>query len=108
MKAVLIYAKWCGSCKILDPKLKALRAETSFPGAEFVTLDYTAKDEAVFYAAARKAGVEDAVRAHMVGKVKTGQLLLVSQRKDRVVGVVTKSQSNKEIETLIMTTLAGA
>ena len=51
-KAVLIYADWCGSCKILDPQIEKARAMGHIPGLEFVVLDYTTKDDANFYAQA--------------------------------------------------------
>ena len=43
-KAVLIYADWCGSCKVLDPKLKKAKEIGPMPGLEFITLDYTDKN----------------------------------------------------------------
>jgi len=45
-KAVLVYADWCGSCKILDPAVKKAQSMGPMPGVEFVVLDYTDKDEA--------------------------------------------------------------
>jgi len=53
-KAVLIYA---GSCKVLDPKLKKAKEIGPMPGLEFITLDYTDKNSASFYAQAEAAGV---------------------------------------------------
>ena len=47
-KAVLVYADWCGSCKVLDPKLQTAKNMGKIPGLEYVTLDYTRKNENVF------------------------------------------------------------
>lgn len=90
-KAVLIYADWCGSCKVLDPKIKKVKAMGPMPGLEYVTLDYTAKDADDFYAQAAAAGVDDAVKAYLDGTIKTGQLLLVDLDDQKVVGKVTKT-----------------
>lgn len=95
-KAVLIYADWCGSCKVLDPKVKAAQA-MSIPGVDFVTLDYTDKDEAAFYAAADAAGVGEAITAYLDGTVKTGQLLLVDLDDQKVLTKVTKTFETPDI-----------
>ena len=76
-KAVLIYADWCGSCKVLDPKVKEVQSMGNIPGLEFVTLDYTAKDANAFYVQAEAAGVGEAVKTYLDGTIKTGQLLLI-------------------------------
>lgn len=96
-KAVLIYADWCGSCKVLDPKIKAAKAMGAVPGLDFVTLDYTNKDENAFYAQAKAAGVEAAVRAHLDGTIKTGQLLMVDMDDQVVLDVVNKTMDAQQI-----------
>lgn len=89
-KAVLVYADWCGSCKVLDPKIEKVKSMGAIPGVEFVVLDYTAKDADAFYASAKAAGVEAALRTHLEGTIKTGQLLLVDMDDQTVRGVVKK------------------
>lgn len=96
-KAVLLYADWCGSCKTLDPKIKAAQAMGNIPGLEFVILDYTDKDADALYAQAAAAGVEKAVRDHLNGTIKTGSLLLVDVDDEKVVGKVTKKFEPTEI-----------
>ena len=97
-KAVLIYADWCGSCKILDPRIKAVKESGQFSDVDFVVLDYTARDEDAFYKAAKKAGVKKAVRAAFDGKsVKTGQLFLINAEGTEILGTVTRKHTEKEI-----------
>lgn len=100
-KAVLIYADWCGSCKVLDPKVKKVQSMGTLPGVEFVTLDYTAKDADEFYAQADAAGVGSAVKTYLDGTIKTGQLLLVDLDDQKVVGKVTKTLEPAEILTAV-------
>lgn len=95
--AVLIYADWCGSCKILDPKLRAAQQQNEFENVRFVVLDYTDRDEEAFYTAAAEAGVGDAVRTYLDGTIKTGLLLLVDADDNKVVTKVTKTFSEAEI-----------
>ncbi|MEM9599930.1 MAG: thioredoxin family protein [Pseudomonadota bacterium] len=96
-KAVLIYADWCGSCKVLDPKIQAVQAMGSMPGVEFVTLDYTERDADDFYAQARAAGVEQAVRTELDDTIKTGWLLLVDVDDRRVLSKVTRADDTAQI-----------
>jgi len=100
-KAVLIYADWCGSCKVLDPKIKKIQAMGPVPGLDFVTLDYTAKDADAFYAQAEAAGIGTAIRAHMNGTIKTGQLVLIDLDDEKVVGKVTKTMNPADIVTAL-------
>jgi len=92
-KAVLIYADWCGSCKVLDPAVKKVQSMGTVPGVEFVVLDYTDKDAANFYAQAEAAGVNTAIRDYLGDTVKTGQLLFVDVDDAKVIGKATKADA---------------
>ncbi|MEO0452225.1 MAG: thioredoxin domain-containing protein [Pseudomonadota bacterium] len=75
--AVMSYADWCGSCKALDPKVKAVQATTAFEGVEFTLIDYTSRDADAFFADAETLGVAETMRATFPDKIKTGRLYLV-------------------------------
>ncbi len=99
--AVLVYADWCGSCKALDPKIKEVQARGEMAGLEFVTLDYTIRDEANFYAQAKAAGVDEAVKTHLNGTIKTGHLLLVDLDDQKVLSTVTRTFEPDQIATAL-------
>jgi len=107
-KAVLVYADWCGSCKVLDPKLQTAKTMAKIPGLDYVTLNYTLKDEGVFYAQANEAGVEKAVKDYLDGTIKTGVLLLVDMNDQTVVGKVTKTSEPAEIVTAMKDAVAAS
>ena len=97
-KAVLIYADWCGSCRILDPRIKAVKESGQFEDVAFVTLDYTARDEKAFYKAAKEAGVKKAVRSAFDGtSIKTGQMFLISADGTEILDTITRNHSETEI-----------
>lgn len=106
--AATVYADWCGSCKTLDPKIKAVQAANVFDDLIFVTLDYTAKDDAAFFAAADSAGIGEAVRAHLAGGVKTGQVILVDVDDNASVGTITKEMDSAGIVTALKSALEAA
>ena len=105
--AALSYADWCGSCQTLDPKIQEARASGDL-GAAFVTLDYTAKDNDAFFAAADAAGIGDVVRGKYADGVKTGQLLLIDVDDAKIVSVVTKTMSAEEIASAVKDAAAEA
>ena len=108
-KAVLVYADWCGSCKVLDPKIKTVKAMGDIAGLEYVTLDYTNKMSNDFFAQAEASNIGVAVKAYFPdGKIKTGQLLLVDIDDQKVIGKVTKSLEAPEIVTALKDAVAAS
>ena len=99
--AVMSYADWCGSCKALDPKVKAVQAANTFDGVEFATIDYTSRDADAFFADAETLGVADAMRTTFPEKVKTGRLYLINLDSGEVIGTVDKSMDEAAIKTAI-------
>ncbi|MEO1553343.1 MAG: thioredoxin family protein [Pseudomonadota bacterium] len=99
--AVLSYADWCGSCKALDPKVKAVQASNSFDGVEFAIIDFTPRDADAFFADAETLGVADAMRATFAEKIKTGRLYLVNLDTGDVISSVDKSMDEAAIATAI-------
>ena len=99
--AVMSYADWCGSCKALDPKVKAVQATNTFDGVEFATIDYTSRDADAFFADAETLGVAGAMRATFPDKVKTGRLYLINLDSGDVIGTVDKSMDEAAITAAI-------
>jgi len=108
LAAVLIYADWCGSCKVLDPKVKSIKAGNNFKMTKFVTLDYTDKNADNFYASADAIGVSQAVKAHLAGTIKTGQMLLIDLDDKTVVGVIKKDMSESDMVKTIRSAASNA
>lgn len=108
LKAVLIYADWCGSCKILDPKVEAIKAGQDFAGTEFVKLDFTDKNRKAFVLAAREAKVGRALKPLIAEKIKTGQLVLVDMDDRKIVGVIKKDMSEADMIAAITAAADGA
>lgn len=104
--AVLSYADWCGSCKALDPKVKAVQAANSFSGVEFATIDYTSRDVDAFFADAETLGVAEAMRATFPEKIKTGRLYLVDLDTGAVVSSIDKSMDEAAIAAAISDAVA--
>jgi len=108
-KAVLVYADWCGSCKVLDPKIKAVQSMENGAELEYVTLDYTNKNLKDFFSQAKASDVGSAIEAYFPdGKIKTGQLLLVDVDDQKVIGTVTKSLEASEIMETIRDAIAAS
>ncbi|MEM0928621.1 MAG: thioredoxin domain-containing protein [Pseudomonadota bacterium] len=105
--AALSYADWCSSCKMLDPKLAAVRQNHALEGITFVTLDYTERDSGAFFMAADNAGIGEAVSSHFAAEVKTGLLLLVDPATQEVVSVINKTMSETEILSALTAATAG-
>lgn len=95
--AVLSYADWCGSCKVLDPKIKAIQATNAFEGVEFATIDFTSRDKDAFFADAETLGIGETMRTKFADKVKTGQLFLVDLGSGEIISTVDKSMDDAEI-----------
>ena len=98
--AAMSYARWCGSCKALDPKVEAAKATGTFEGVEFALLDYTDRDADTYFANADTLGVGDTMRSLFADSVSTGRLYLISLETGDIVATIDKSM---DIETIAQT-----
>ncbi len=101
--AVLIYADWCPSCKIIEPKLSSARSQGPIEGVKYLTLDYTTRDKNAMFAAADGLGVGEAIRTQLGDEVLTGILLLVDIDNKKVVADLRKELSVDELRSAIVT-----
>jgi thiol-disulfide isomerase/thioredoxin len=99
--AVLSYASWCGSCKALDPKVKAVQAANAFEGVEFATIDYSSRDADAFYSDAETLGIGETMRSQFGDKIKTGRLYLINLDTGEVISTVDKSMDETAIAAAI-------
>ena len=106
--AALSYADWCGSCRVLDPKLAAIRTGAPIEGVTHVVLDFTDKDEAAYFAAADESGIGEALRAYYSDGVGTGRLLLVDLDDKTIVDVIGRDMTEAEIRAALETAAAAA
>lgn len=100
---VVFYADWCGSCKILDPKLKeAYNSLENKDAIEMVILDLT-NDETAAKAAdlAASYGLSDIYQAN---SKRTGFAILTNfhEEKDADLVKITKTDTVEEIKVKLM------
>ena len=100
--AVLVFAEWCGSCKVLDPKVEAAREMVPHISASFIVLDYTDRDTDTFFRQADAAGVGAPIRAKFADGVKTGQLLLIDRADMTITDTITRDASEEDIRDRIL------
>lgn len=91
---VQVHADWCGSCKVLDPRVAAMREVLNAQNVLVVKLDYT--NEATTQQAKRLAAalsITDAVAANN----GTGKLLVIRGDDRSLDAVLTRSNSDDDI-----------
>lgn len=108
LAAVLVYADWCGSCKVLDPKLTQAKAEGPIDGLQYFVLNYTDRDDEAFFASADALGFGAPIRTKLAEGVKTGILLLVDLDDGTIVGDLRKELSAEEIRAAMVAATATA
>ena len=100
----LFYADWCGSCKILDPKLQDIQPEFQGQKILFTRFDLTddfTKEQSLLFASL--LGVHDIYLANQ----KTGFMLLVNVETGEVLGKLVKTQTKDELRAAITAALAS-
>lgn len=97
--ALLFYADWCNSCKVLEPKLNQVKRDFQNQPILFTQFDLTdefTKDQSAHYAAL--LGLEEVYRENAK---KTGFVLLIDWPSKKVLGKITKEKSPEEIKSML-------
>ncbi len=101
---VLFYADWCGSCKVLDPKLDEVKKQFMDQPIYFTRVNLT--DECTKKQSAMLAewvGLGEIYREHAT---KTGFMLLIDPQTKKVLSKLTKAQSEAELKAAMEDALA--
>ena len=100
---LLMYADWCKSCKVLEPKLNDVKREFEGRGVFFtrfdMTDDFTIEQSSLY---ASWVGLEDIFRDN---EGRTGYMLLIDPSSKKVLAKLVKTQSTDEIRNSIQATL---
>ena len=97
--AVLFYADWCASRKVLEPKINQVKREFQGKPVLFTRFDFTDKftgDQSGRYAAL--IGLDNYYREN---DGKTGFMLLIDTQTKKLLGKITKDKSADEIKTML-------
>lgn len=101
---VLFYADWCASCKVLEPKLDAVKRDFAGKSIVFTRVDMTddfTKSQSALLAAQLGVGA-----AYAENAPKTGFMLLLDAATGRVLAKLTKTQTEDELRAEINKALA--
>lgn len=97
--ALTMHADWCGTCKVLNPKVDEIKKEFENKGVFFTKFDKTddfTTSQSVLYA--QLLGLTSIFEDH---KEKTGYMLLINAETREVVGRITADKSKEEIKSTI-------
>ncbi|MEO1150524.1 MAG: thioredoxin domain-containing protein [Pseudomonadota bacterium] len=96
--AVTFASAWCGPCKILQPRLAAVRPDFADRPVRFVTLDFTMGESAGYADLAQTEGFTQAYRRY---EGATGFTVLVNRHTGDVVDVLTADHSRDTMRTAL-------
>lgn len=97
--AVLMYADWCGSCKVLDPKLKAVQPEFEPGNILFVRFDLT--NERTAHQAGMLARTLGLAGLYEQNAGKTGYVAIVDRATGQTIEKITKDHSEQDIRKML-------
>ena len=98
--ALFFYADWCGSCKVLDPKVKEARDELKANAKTlFVTFDLT--DEATRAQSAMLADALGLGPIYEVKSKKTGFMLIIDAEDKSIQQTLTKTDEVDPIRAIL-------
>lgn len=103
---LLFYADWCASCKVLEPKLDAVKKGFTDKPVLFTRVDMTddyTKSQSKLLAGALGLGSLYAENAP-----KTGYMILINASNKKVLGKLDKAQSEEQIKANIAAALSSA
>ncbi|MGH8018818.1 MAG: thioredoxin family protein [Opitutaceae bacterium] len=96
---LLFYADWCGFCKVLEPKLDAVKKDFAGKSIMFTRVDITddfTKEQSALLAA--QLGLS---AAYAENAPKTGFMLLIDPSTGRVLDKLAKTQTEDELKAAI-------
>lgn len=106
LAAVMVRADWCPTCKVIEPKVLAARADQQLDGVAHIVIDYTERDDRDFYAQADAAGVGRAMRREFSDGIYTGMLYVVDVDSQKIVGDARNPTTTEKITALLERKLA--
>ncbi|VAW01990.1 hypothetical protein MNBD_ALPHA06-1891 [hydrothermal vent metagenome] len=94
--SVMFYSNWCGACQILDPKLEKAKLGFTDRPVDFVKFNFS---YAMVQGAKLQALAEEKnlTNIYAKNKGKTGFVLLIEPKTERVMDVITMRDSVEEI-----------
>jgi thiol-disulfide isomerase/thioredoxin len=102
---VLFYADWCASCKVLEPKLTAIKKDFAGQPVLFTRVDQT--DAFTKEQSAMLANVLGVADIHAQQEGRTGHMLLIDTSSRRILGTLTRAESERELKAAIERALKG-
>lgn len=97
--AVLMYADWCSSCKVLDPKLQAVRPEFDQSEILFLRFDFT--DEGTAFQSHMLAQTLGLSELYKRNGGRTGYMVLVDRTTGEIISIIQAGDSEAEIQQML-------
>ncbi len=94
----MFFSAWCGSCKILEPRLQKILPEFEGRAVEFAKFDFTMGADEEQAAKASELGVE---KVYLDNKGSTGFMALIDRRSDRMLVALTPRMTDAQIRAAI-------